>query len=93
MIIYGNTYLTHACLVSIVYLAMEEVRLDAFLTDDDELCQEKQASKFPLRKREMDIMMFNFFIIYLECKEFTVSSEHLKPLIIVPCDINHKYLR
>ena len=37
--------------MSIVYLAMEEVRLDAFLTDGDELCQEKQASKFPLRKK------------------------------------------
>lgn len=79
--------------MSIVYLAMEEVRLDAFLTDGDELCQEKQASKFPLRKKGDGYYDVLLFIIYLECKEFTVSSEHLKPLIIVPCDINRKYLR
>lgn len=82
MIIYGNTYLTHACLVSIVYLAMEEVRLDAFLTDGDELCQEKQASKFPLRKRKMDIMMFNFLSFTWSVKKslYLLSTSNLSSL-------------
>lgn len=68
--------------MSIVYLAMEEVRLDAFLTDGDELCQEKQASKFPVRKKEMGIMMFYFLLFTWSVKNslYLLSTSNLSSL-------------
>lgn len=93
VIIYGNTWL-NTCL-SCEYCLLGNGGSEAWCFSDWRwwALSGKTSFKVSFKKKGRWVLWCFISIIYLECKEFTVSSEHLKPLIIVPCDINRKYLR